>query len=128
MRSGEGALKVEGLNQRHKHGEYERGGGVAAPVIGGGPEEPPMDFFKKIFVSEKTFQAILKSIFPYSITTILRKVRHSNTLFLSISFAFPCRPLCALVRFRWVCVWGGGGAQQLQCLSQPNFHKTAEPL
>ena len=34
------------------------------------------------------FQAILKPIFPYSITSILSKVTHSNTLFLAISFAF----------------------------------------
>ena len=59
-----------------------------------------------------------KPIFPYSITSILSKVRHSNTLFLTISFAFPCRPLGVLVRFPCVCVGGGGGAQQLQCKSE----------
>ena len=35
--------------------------------------------FFKIYVSENAFQAILKPIFPYSITSILSKVRHSNT-------------------------------------------------
>ena len=44
----------------------------------------------KIYVSENAFQAILKPIFPHSITSILSEVRHSNTLFLAISFAFPC--------------------------------------
>ena len=40
---------------------------------------------------------------------MLRKVEHSNPLFLSISFAFPCRPIGALVRFPC-----GGGVHQLQ--------------
>ena len=31
-------------------------------------------------------------------------------------FAFSCRPLGTLVRFP--CVWGGGGALQLQCNSE----------
>ena len=52
-----------------------------------------------IYFSENAFQAILEPIFPYSITSILSRVRHSNTLFLTISFAFPCRPLGALIRF-----------------------------
>ena len=34
--------------------------------------------FFKIYVSENAFQAILKPFFPYSITSILSKVRHSN--------------------------------------------------
>ena len=34
--------------------------------------------FLKIYVSENAFQAILKPSFPYSITSILSKVRHSN--------------------------------------------------
>ena len=37
----------------------------------------PGFFFFKIYVSENAFQAILKPIFSYSITSILR-VRHSN--------------------------------------------------
>ena len=41
--------------------------------------------------------------------SILSKVSHSNTLFLTISFAFPCQPLGALIRFPSVCVLGGGG-------------------
>ena len=40
-------------------------------------------FFKKNYVSENAFQAILKPIFPYSITSILSEVRNSNTLFLT---------------------------------------------
>ena len=35
-------------------------------------------FFFKIYVSENAFQAILKPFFPYSITSVLSKVRHSN--------------------------------------------------
>ena len=54
-------------------------------------------FFFNFYVSENAFQAILKPIFPYSIISIFSRVRHSNTLFLTISFAFPCRPLGALV-------------------------------
>ena len=42
-----------------------------------GSEELPRLFFK-IYVSENAFQAILKPSFPYSITSILSKVRHSN--------------------------------------------------
>ena len=56
---------------------------------------PPPEFFIKIYVSENAFQAILKPIFPYSITSILIKVRHSNTLFFAINSAFPCHPLDA---------------------------------
>ena len=37
----------------------------------------PRKFFK-IYVSENAFQAILKPSFPYSITSILSKVSHSN--------------------------------------------------
>ena len=47
-------------------GEYERGLG-----------ELPRNFFK-IYVSENAFQAILKPFFPFSITSVLSKVRHSN--------------------------------------------------
>ena len=49
------------------------------PLIGGGGSGvPPPNLFLKIFVSENAFQAILKPFFPYSITSILNKVRHSN--------------------------------------------------
>ena len=34
--------------------------------------------FLKIYVSENAFQAFLKPSFPFSITSILSKVRHSN--------------------------------------------------
>ena len=54
--------------------------------------------FFKIYVSENAFQAILKAIFSCSITSILSKVRHSNTLFFAIDFSLPCHPLGALVR------------------------------
>ena len=66
-----------------------------------------------------------KPIYPYSITSILSKVVHPNTLFLTISFAFPYRPLGALVRF--TCGGGGGrGAHHFQCsLSQPNGQKNS---
>ena len=71
----------------------------------------------------------LEAYFPYSIASILSKVRHSNALFLTISFAFPCRPLGALVRFP--CRGGGGGGHS-NCnasLSQPIVQEnTAEPL
>ena len=67
-------------------------------------------------------------MFPYSITSILSKVVHPNTLFLTISFAFPCRPLGALVRF--TCVCGGGGGEEGHIisnasLSQPNVQKNS---
>ena len=57
-------------------GEYERG--VATRSL---------EFFL-IYVSENAFQAILKHIFPYFITPILSKVRHSNTVFLTIILHF----------------------------------------
>ena len=61
----------------------------------------------------------MKAIFPYSITSILSKVRHSNTMFLTISFSFPYHPLGALLRLPS----GGGGKGHSNCnasLSQPN--------
>ena len=68
------------------------------PLSLGGSGGPPPEIFFKIYVSENAFQAILKPIFPYSVTLILSKVRHSNTLFFAINFSFPCHPLGALVR------------------------------
>ena len=58
--------------------------------MGGGSGGPPPGNFLKIYVSENAFQAILKPsenafqailkpFFPYSITSILSKVRHSNS-------------------------------------------------
>ena len=82
-------------------------------LIGGGRE-----IFLKSMSMRMHFQVILKPILPYSITSILNEVRHSNTLFLAISFAFHCRPLGALVRFPRCCCcclfffcffFGGGG-------------------
>ena len=58
---------------RERGGEYEWRGGS----LEGGSGELPRKFFK-IYVSENAFQAILKPSFPYSITPILSKVRHSN--------------------------------------------------
>ena len=77
-------------------GEYERGG---------------VKFIFKI-VSVNALQAILKPSFPYSITSILSKVRHANASFLTICVAFTCRPLGALVRFP--CGGGGGTAIAMQ--------------
>ena len=54
--------------------------GWKPPLIGGGEggvRGPPPNFFQT-YVSENAFQAILKPFFPYSITSILNKVRHSN--------------------------------------------------
>ena len=69
-----GALEAEVLNRAAKaargKGESMKGG-LNPPLIWGK--------FCKLYVSEKAFQAILKPIFPYSITSILSKVRHSNT-------------------------------------------------
>ena len=73
------------------------------------------------------FMPVWSPYFPYSITSILSKVRHSNTLFLTITFAFLCRPLGALVRFQ--CGGGGGGtANATQVWVSPMFRKIAEPL
>ena len=47
----------------------------------------------KEYVCENEFQAIYNHIVSYSITSILSKVVHSNTLLLTISFAYPCRTL-----------------------------------
>ena len=69
-----------------------------SPLSLGGPGASPGKFFK-IYVSQNAFQAILKPIFPYSITSSLSKDRHSNTLFFAINFSFPpSNPLGALVR------------------------------
>ena len=73
-------------------------GGLNPPLIRGGGWRTSPRKFCKIYVSENAFQAILKPIFPYSITSILSKVRHSNTLFFAFNFSFPCHPLDALVR------------------------------
>ena len=64
-----GALKAEFLNGAAKaaRGEYERGMNLL--LLLGGPGGSPGNFFK-IYVSENKFQAILKPIFPYSITSI----------------------------------------------------------
>ena len=70
----------------------------------GGPGASPGKFCK-IHVSENAFQAILKRIFPYSITTILSKVRHSNTLFFAFNFSFPCHDLVRLCFFIVVLLW-----------------------
>ena len=66
---------------RQKGGEYKRG--LEPPLIRGFRGSPP-DFFFKIYVSENAFQAILKPIFSIFYTSILSKVRYSNTLFFAI--------------------------------------------
>ena len=96
---GGGALIAEVLNRVGKATmgggrEYERG---LPPLSLEGPGGLPLKVFKK-YVSENAFRSILKPIFPYSITSSLSKVRHSNTLFFAINFSFPCHPLGALVR------------------------------
>ena len=53
-------------------------GGRKPSLIGGGFGGAPPGVFFKIYVSENAFQAILKPFFPYSITSVLSKVRHSN--------------------------------------------------
>ena len=79
---------------REVGGEYEWG---MNPFSLGGSRASPGNFFK-ISVSENAFQAILKPIFPYPITSILSKIRHSNTLFFAINFSFPCHPQgCAIL-------------------------------
>ena len=67
-------------------GEYERG--VEPPAHLRGVRGTSPGNFSKIYVSENAFQAILKPIFPYSITSILSEVRNSNTLFLTIILNF----------------------------------------
>ena len=100
-----GALKAKVLNRAAEAVMFRREGGGGweyerwdePPLIRGVRGTSPEIFFK-IYVSENAFQAILKPIFPYSITSILSKVRHSNTLFFAINFSFPCHPFDALVR------------------------------
>ena len=82
---GGGALKDKGLNQA--------GGG-----LGYSPE-----FFFLICLGE-CISSHFEAHFPYSITSILSKLDTQAT-----SFAFPCRPLGALISFP--CGDGGGGAQ-----------------
>ena len=76
----QGCTSSQGLEpsgSSREQGESMRGAMMEAHwrgVRGGGL---PQKFFK-IYVSENAFQAILKPSFPYSITSILSKVRHSN--------------------------------------------------
>ena len=69
---GGGALQAKGLNrvaQGMSGVEYERDGWNPPLIRGGVPGSSP-EFFFKIYVSENAFQAILKPLFPYSITSI----------------------------------------------------------
>ena len=68
-----GALQAEDLNERPSR---ERGEEALAHWRGFRGCSPG-NFFK-IYVSVNAFQAILKPFFPYSITSVLSKVRHSN--------------------------------------------------
>ena len=71
-----GALQAQNLNkaaQAVSGGSMSMSGGL----IGGGFGGAPPKIFK-IYVSENAFQAIFKPSFPYSITSVLSKVRHSN--------------------------------------------------
>ena len=101
---GGGALKSEVLKVLNRAAKGARRGGESMrvglnpPLIRGGGAGASPGNFDKIYVSKNAFQAILKPIFPYSITSILSKVGHSNTLFFGFNFSFPCHPLGALVR------------------------------
>ena len=64
-----GALQAEDLNRVAQAVSRAR----KPLLIGGGSGK-----FFKIYVSENAFQVILKPFFPYSITSVLSKVRHSN--------------------------------------------------
>ena len=85
-----------------------RGGGTPCSLEGVRGCSP--GFFFKIYVSENAFQAILKPIFSYSISSILSKVRHSNPMgggggggaTLILSYVYVCR--LGLFFF----FWGGG--------------------
>ena len=94
-------------------GEYERG--VELPSHWSGVR----NFFLNLCLWE-----CISSHFDahFSITSMLSTVRHSNTLFLTISFAFPCRPLGALVRFPC------GHSNCNASLSQPNVQKNSRAL
>ena len=65
--TGSRSLEPSGENREGVGGEYERG--VHPPLIRGAGASPGK--FCKIYVSENAFQAILKPIFPYFITSIL---------------------------------------------------------
>ena len=95
-------------------GKGRKGGGMN-PLLLGGSGASPGKFFK-IYVSENAFQAILKPIFPYSINSILSKVRHSNTLFFAINFSFPCHPLSAKIYV---------SEDAIQAILKPIFSSTA---
>ena len=84
---------LEPHGKSREGGEYERGV-EPAPLF----RRPPPENLFKIYVSESAFQAMLKPFSPYSITSILSEVRHSNTLFFAINFSFPCHTYVALVR------------------------------
>ena len=68
---------LEASGASRERGESMRGGGTSR-LLEGVRRCSPGFFFFKIYVSEKAFQAILKPIFSYSITSIFSKVRHSN--------------------------------------------------
>ena len=68
--------RLEASGASRERVESMRGGGIPCS-LDGGPGVLPQIFFK-IYVSENAFQAILKPFSPYSITSILSKVRHLN--------------------------------------------------
>ena len=80
---GTSSQRLEPSGESRERGESMRGG-LTPRSLEGGSGDLPRNISKKIYVSENAFQAILKPIFPYSITSILSKARHSNTLFLTI--------------------------------------------
>ena len=64
---------LEPSGASRERGESRRGG-LTPFLLEGGLGVAPPEFFFKIYVSENTFQAILKPIFPYSITSILSRL------------------------------------------------------
>ena len=62
---------LEPSGASRERGESRRGGN---PLVGGGSGGSSPRKILKIYVSENTFQAILKPILPYSITSILSRL------------------------------------------------------
>ena len=96
------------------------------PLIEADLGDLPLIFFKtmSLRMDFKPLKPIFFHILLTSISSITVKVRHSNTLFLTISFAFPCHPLGALVRLS---TGGGGHSNCNASLSQRNVQKQQSP-
>ena len=68
-----------------------RGGGTSRRRLEPSGVRKPLLIGGGSYVSENAFQAILKPFFPYSITSILSKVRHSNPSGVLLIFSHKCR-------------------------------------